>query len=110
MESLPNELNVHTCLLFSNLLKSDGDAVQGQSGGFGEGAHIPALVAPPILSAEPRRKPVPIPSLIFLICKIKDLNFISNKVQSQKLNSVSETKFFFPANGNNVHLPEAHVG
>lgn len=65
MESLPNELDVHTCLMFSNLLKSGGDAVQGQSGGSGEGAHIPALVPPPVLTAEPRRKPVPIPSLIF---------------------------------------------
>ena len=51
MESLPKELNVHTCLIFSNLLKSYRDAVQGQSGGFGEGAHIPALVPPSILTA-----------------------------------------------------------
>lgn len=84
MGSLPNKLNVHTCLISSNVLKSYRDAVQGKSGGFKEQAHIPALAPPPVLTAWPHRKPVPILWLNF--SQLWNKGFKFGATQSQKLN------------------------
>lgn len=75
MDLLPNELSVHTCLISSNFLKNYRYAVWGQSGGLVERIHLLALAPPLIPSALPRMRPFPIPNLILLLYKLKQLNF-----------------------------------
>lgn len=67
MGSLPNKLNVHNCLNSRNFWKNYRDAIQEQSGGFREGAHILALATPTPQSFI--GNPPPFPISFFLSAK-----------------------------------------
>lgn len=88
MDLLPNELSVHTCLISSNFLKNYRYVVWGQSGGLMERIHLLVPAPPLIPAAWPRMRPFPIPNLILLFYKLKQLNLA---------NSVSDTTFSLPS-------------
>lgn len=80
MGSLPNKLNVHNCLNSRNFWKRYRHAIQGQSGGFREGA----LATPTTHSQSFIGNPPPFPISFFLSVKWRIWTLG---------NSVSETKF-----------------